>query len=283
VGLTLRALLAPLQWRVLFLWWLVLSTGAAMVVIPAWLALGKQLNHSLLAAPLVKGLEVTALVEAFTAAHRDGWRVGTPLVMAFSAMWLAAPWLWGLVVDAARRPRPLRSWGALVDAGFAGYGRMFRLQCLAGALLLAVMALNRVMGQAADDYAARQILEAEAERMHLWVWLVSFLLLWLVQWSVDAARARFVLEPWRESVLAAWWQGLKHSVKVPGVWAVYLVVSATGGILLWWVAMWRLETLVGAGLGALCASQALMLSWIVARWARLHALVQTERAHQRGR
>lgn len=280
-GLRAHALLGArqaLQWRLLLLWLAALALPVLLAGLPLWLLLAGLLDRSLLGAQLLKGLDLTVLIETIGLLRTAG---STPplLLGPVVVFLLLLPWLTGLAMAAARAPQPL-GFGALFKGALGEYPRMARLWLWALLPLGLALGIGNALMHAVGEQVLKLTLESDAEWLGRAGLTVSALLLLLAHATVDAARAQLVIEPRRRSVVLAWWRATKTLVRRPGRIALYLLLTAFGVLAAALLGVLRVQVQPVSGLSfiaALLLGQLLVLVLAWMRCARLMALVAAGR------
>ena len=272
-----------LQWRLLLLWLLGLALPLLLLCLPLWLALAGPLDHSLLGKQLVEGFDVAVYIEVLIGLARRG-QAAPAGIGAMLVFLLLLPWLNGVAMTAARSSQRL-GFGALLQGGLADYGPMARLGLWAGVPLGLAGALGAGLLYLVKQQGLTLTLEADAAHLRQAALGFSGLLLLLALATLDAARAQWVIEPRRRSVVGAWWRGTRALVRRPGRILLYLLFTGFGlavaAVLGWWRVQWPPVSGLGFGL-ALLLGQALTLVLVWMRCARQFALVAAARAERFG-
>lgn len=273
-----------LQWRLLLLWLLGLALPLLLLCLPLWFALAGPLDHSLLGKQLVDGFDAAVYIEALMglARRRQAASAGLGAMLVYL---LLLPWLTGIAMTAARSSQRL-GFGALLKGGLTDYGPMARLWLwalvplgLAGAVGAGVLYLVK-------QQAVTMTLEADAAHLRQAALAFSALLLLLALATLDAARAQWLIEPRRRSVIGAWWRGARLLVRRPGRILLYLLLTGFGLMVAAVLGWLRIQLPPVSGLSfalALLLGQALTLVLAWMRCARLFALVAAARDERFGR
>lgn len=272
-----------LQWRLLVLWLLGLALPLLLLSLPLWLALAGPLDHSLLGKQLVDGFDAAVYIEVLMGLARRGQAASAGLGAVLVYL-LALPWLTGVAMTAARSTQRL-GFGALLKGGLTDYGPMARLWLWAGVPLGLAGALGAGGLYLVKQQALTMTLEADAAHLRQAALGFSALLLLLALATLDAARAQWLIEPRRRSVIGAWWRGARGLVRRPGRFLRYLLLTGFGlavAAVLGWLRV-QLPPVSGLSFAlALLLGQALTLVLAWMRCARLFALVATARAERVG-
>ena len=273
-----------LQWRLLLLWLLALALPLLLLSLPLWLALSGPLDHSLLGKQLVDGFEPAVFIEVLIGLAQRG-QAATSGIGAMLVFLLLLPWLTGIAMTAARSSQRL-GFGALLKGGLSDYGPMARLWLwalvplgLAGAVGAGVLYLVK-------QQALTMTLEADAVHLRQAALAFSALLLLLALATVDAARAQWVIEPRRRSVIGVWWRGARLLLRRPECILMYLLLTGFGLAVAAALGWLRIQLPPVSGLSfvlALLLGQALTLVLAWMRCARLFALVAAARDQRDGR
>ena len=273
-----------LQWRLLLLWLLGLALPLLLLTLPLWFALAGPLDHSLLGKQLVDGFDVAVYIEALMGLARRG-QAASAGIGAMLVFLLLLPWLSGIAMTAARSTQPL-GFGPLLKGGLTDYGPMARLWLWAVVPLGLAGALGAGGLYLVKQQASTMTLEADAAHLRQAVLAFSALLMLLALATLDAARAQWLIEPRRRSVIGAWWRGARGLVRRPGRALMYLLLTGFGltlAALLGWLRV-QLPPVSGLGLAlALLLGQGLTLVLVWMRCARLFALVAAARDDRFGR
>ena len=211
-----RALLQPLQWRLLLLWWASLLVPGAIAALPAFHFLRRHLDHATRAREAVAWLDGATLLDLLKQLGEDG--AGDSFVLGLAGAALAllfiSPFLAGATVAAARSDEPPRI-QRLLSGGAELYGRMLRT-LLCGLLPLGLgAALAAGVMKLASKAIERDLTETAADAHLRTGVVISAVLLFLCHLIVDAARAQFAAEPNRRSALLALSSGVKLLVRRP--------------------------------------------------------------------
>ena len=272
-----------LQWRLLVLWLLGLALPLLLLSLPLWLALAGPLDHSLLGKQLVDGFDAAVYIEVLMGLARRGQAASAGLGAVLVYL-LALPWLTGVAMTAACSTQRL-GFGALLKGGLTDYGPMARLWLWAGVPLGLAGALGAGGLYLVKQQALTMTLEADAAHLRQAALGFSALLLLLALATLDAARAQWLIEPRRRSVIGAWWRGARGLVRRPGRFLRYLLLTGFGlavAAVLGWLRV-QLPPVSGLSFAlALLLGQALTLVLAWMRCARLFALVATARAERVG-
>ena len=266
------------QWRLLLLWLLGLSLPPLLLSLPLWLALAGPLDHSLLGKQLVEGFDAAVYIEVLMGLARRGQATSAG-IGAMLVFLLLLPWLTGITMTAARSTQRL-GFGALLKGGLTEYGPMARLWLWAVVPLGLASALGAGVLYLVKQQALTLTLEADAAHLRQVALAFSALLLLLALATLDAARAQWLIEPRRRSVIAAWWRGARGLVRRPGRVLLYLLLTGFGLLLAAVLGGLRVQLPPVSGLSfalALLLGQALTLVLAWMRCARLFALAAAAR------
>ena len=243
-----------------------------------------MLDHSLLAPQQVDGVEPAVFIEVLMGMAQRG-PAATSGTCAVLVLLLLLAWLTGIAMTAARSSQRL-GFGALLKGGLTDYGPMARLWLwalvplgLAGAVGAGVLYLVK-------QQAVTMTLEADAAHLRQAALAFSALLLLLALATLDAARAQWLIEPRRRSVIGAWWRGARLLVRRPGRILLYLLLTGFGLMVAAVLGWLRIQLPPVSGLSfalALLLGQALTLVLAWMRCARLFALVAAARDERFGR
>lgn len=272
LGAAFAALASALQWRLLLLWILATLVPTLLVATPLWQALQVQFGHSVHAAQIAAGQDVSLLMQGLAkfAEHLD-WLVAG-LGGSTVLMLLVAPWLTGMVVASLRAGRRL-GFGELVHGGLSEYWRMLRMMLWSLVPLGAALAIGGAVVGAMRSGADDAILAADADAAARNGMIVAGIVFVLLHATVEAGRGWLGADRALRSVVKAWWRGVKLLLRRPvATLLVYVVASLAGYGLAALFAWWRVRA-DGTGTGAFVASFLLgqavvaMIAW--ARIARL--------------
>ena len=259
--------------------------AAAGVAEPAALAGAGRcvLDHSLLGPQQVDGFEPAVFIEVLMGLAQRGPAAtsGTSAVLMF----LLLPWLTGIAMTAARSSQRL-GFGALLKGGLSDYGPMPRLWLWAVVPLGLAGAVGAGVLYLVKQQALTMTLEADAVHLRQAALAFSALLLLLALATVDAARAQWVIEPRRRSVIGVWWRGARLLLRRPECILMYLLLTGFGLAVAAALGWLRIQLPPVSGLSfvlALLLGQALTLVLAWMRCARLFALVAAARDQRDGR
>jgi hypothetical protein len=252
-GAALAALKSALQWRLLLLWILATLLPALLVATPLWTTLQAQFGHSVHAAQVAAGQDVSLLMQglAKVAEHMD-WLTGA-LGGGTLLMLLLAPWLTGMVIASLRAGRRL-GFGELVHGGLSEYWRMLRMMLWSLIPLGIALAIGGgvmgALGSRADD----AILAADADAAGRNGLIVAGIVFVLLHATVEAGRGWLGADRTLRSVVKAWWRGVMLLVRRPlATLLVYVVATLVGYGLALLFAWWRVRA-DGTGTGAFVLS-----------------------------
>ena len=273
-----------LQWRLLLLWLLGLALPLLLLCLPLWFALAGPLDHSLLGKQLVDGFDAAVYIEALMglARRRQAASAGLGAMLVYL---LLLPWLTGIAMTAARSSQRL-GFGALLKGGLTDYGPMARLWLWAVVPLGLAGAVGAGVLYLVKQQALTMTLEADAVHLRQAALAFSALLLLLALATVDAARAQWVIEPRRRSVIGVWWRGARLLLRRPECILMYLLLTGFGLAVAAALGWLRIQLPPVSGLSfvlALLLGQALTLVLAWMRCARLFALVAAARDQRDGR
>ena len=269
LGAAFAALKSALQWRLLLLWILATLVPTLLVATPMWGALDGLFGHSVHAAQIAAGKDVSLLMQGIAKAGAQfGWLVP---VLGSSAllMLLVAPWLTGMVVASLRAGRRL-GFGELVHGGLAEYWRMLRMMLWSLIPIGLALAIGGGVMGAMTKGADHAILESDADAARRNAMIVAVVVFVLLHATVEAARGWLGADRNLRSVVKAWWRGVKLLVRRPvATLLVYVVASVVGYGFALLFALWRVHA-DGTGTGAFILSF-LLAQAIVAMvaWARI--------------
>lgn len=272
----LHASRAALQWRLMLLWLAAVLLPTAVLALPFWHALAPALANSERAPELARALDMLAFTDLFSEVRRNAAALQAGGLAALVMTLLLSPFLTGAIVTAGRAPQTatLRE---LVAGGVAEYPRMFRMLLWAVVPLGVAFALGTSLTEAASDYAATAVQEADAAPWEMAATIGALLLLALANLTLDAGRAQLAIDRRRTSAVKAWWWGVQLLWRRPGaLLGSYAVLTVAGLLLASLLALARLQV---AGSNALLLLAAFALAQLIAlavawmRAARLLALM----------
>lgn len=268
-GAALAALKSALQWRLLLLWILATLLPALLVATPLWITLQAQFGHSVHAAQVAAGQDVSLLMQGLgKIGEHMGWLVGA-LGGGTLLMLLIAPWLTGMVVASLHAGRRL-GFGELVHGGLSEYWRMLRMMLWSliplGIALAIGAGVMGALGSRADD----AILAADADAAGRNGLIVAGIVFVLLHATVEAGRGWLGADRTLRSVVKAWWRGVMLLVRRPlATLLVYVVATLVGYGLALLFAWWRVRA-DGAGTGAFVLSFLLGQAAVaMIAWARI--------------
>jgi hypothetical protein len=272
-----------LQWRLLLIWLAVLLLPTALAVLPIWSMLAELFNHSIYANELAHRLDGNTMLDVMTAsgknqmALRGGGAVGVVVAL------LLSPFLTGVAITAARANDTL-ALGPLVQGGVAEYWHLLRMLLVAILPLGLAIAAGGALSDWATDHAGKAVLESSADLASRVVMVLSIVLFFIADATVDAGRAQFALSSKRRSAIKAWWRGLKLIVSRPfASLGSYLLLTLIGFVLAGAFGLLRINMPQVGTLGFVAAfivAQAMVAAIAWLRGARLFALVQLAKAAQ---
>jgi hypothetical protein len=150
--------------------------------------------------------------------------VGAFLVTAILAPFLAAG---ALAVAKSTAPLPFRE--LLAEAGEL-YPRMIRTSIASCVPLGVAGAGSAIFFHIAKGSREKALLEATADRGQLIAILVSVVLFWIANVTVEAGRAYLGAEPQRRSAFLAWWSGVRLVVRRPAAMFELSIESTVLGV-----------------------------------------------------
>jgi hypothetical protein len=248
-GAALAALKSALQWRLLLLWILATLVPTLLVATPLWATLQAQFGHSMHAAQIAAGQDVSLLMQGLgKVGEHMGW-LATGLGGSTVLMLLLAPWLTGMVVASLRAGRRL-GFGELVHGGLSEYWRMLRMMLWSLVPLGVALAIGAGIMGVAHSGADKAILASDADAAGRNGLIVAVIVFVLLHATVEAGRGWLGADRNLRSVVKAWWRGVKLLVRRPvATLLVYVVASVVGYGLAMLFAWWRVRA-DGTGTGA---------------------------------
>lgn len=279
----LHASRAALQWRLMLLWLAAVLLPTAILALPFWHALAPALAYSERGPELARALDMLAITDLSSEARRNAVALQAGGLAALAITLLLSPFLTGAIVTAGRAQQTatLRE---LVAGGVAEYPRMFRMLLWAVVPLGLALAIGGSLADAASDYAAAAVREADAAPWDLAATIGALLLLALANLTLDAGRAQLAIDRRRTSAVKAWWWGVKLLLRRPGVvLASYAVLTVAGLLLAGLLTIARLQVAGSNGLLLLAAFVLAQLIALAVAWmraARLFALMSLSAANR---
>ena len=252
-GAAFAALASALQWRMLLLWILATLSSTLLVATPMWRVLQAQFGHSVHAAQIAAGQDVSLLMQGLVkAGEHMGW-LTAGLGSSTLLMLLLAPWLTGMVVASLRAGRRL-GFGELVHGGLSEYWRMLRMMLWSLIPLGIALAIGAGVMGALRSGADDAILASDADAAGRNGLIVAGIVFVLLHATVEAGRGWLGADRNLRSVVKAWWRGVKLLARRPlATLLVYVVASLVGYGLAVLFAWWRVRA-DGPGAGAFVAS-----------------------------
>jgi hypothetical protein len=268
-GAAFAALASALQWRLLLLWILATLLPTLLVATPLWQTLQAEFGHTVHAAQIAAGQDVSLLLQGLAKVGQDmGWLVGA-LGGSTVLMLLLAPWLTGMVVASLRAGRRL-GFGELVHGGVSEYWRMLRMMLWSVVPLGVALAIGGAIMGAMNSGADDAILATDAESASRHGLILAGIVFVLLHATVEAGRGWLGADRNLRSVVRAWWRGVKLLVRRPlATLLVYVVASVAGYGLAALFAWWRVRA-DGTGMGAFVLSFLLGQAVVaMVAWARV--------------
>ncbi|WP_426170456.1 hypothetical protein [Pseudoduganella sp. R-34] len=267
---------AALQWRLMLIWLIAMLLPTALLALPIWNSLAPLLDNSVRAPELARALDGLAFTDISAELRRNAVSLQAGGIAALVLTLLLSPFLTGAIVTAGRAQQTatLRE---LCAGGVAEYPRMFRMLLWAIVPLGVVFALGGALAEAAENYAGKAVLEADAARWQLAATVVTALLVALANLTLDAGRAQLAIDRRRTSAVKAWWWGVKLLLRRPAAMLGAYTALTAGGLLL--AAVLAVARLNVAGSNAALLVAAFVLAQLIAlamawmRAARLFALM----------
>ena len=264
-GLFKRALANPLQWRLLFLWWVSLLAPGTVTAIPLALFLDGNLAHSTQAREVIAGIDGSTTVELYRQltepARILSIAVGAGAGLLF--LFVIGPAMAGATVAAAAAAGERLPLRRLVAAAGEFYGRMLRAfiagllplgigSAIAGAILWGISKANE-----------RATWETVAHaRIGLGV-LAGALSVFLFHTLMDATRAQFAADPSRRSAVLALWAAVRVLVRRP---VRLLALGAVGSGIAFVIAAMLMAARLQLDQGNVWR---IFLAWLLAQGAQL--------------
>ncbi|WP_426344552.1 hypothetical protein ACN9MU_10625 [Pseudoduganella sp. R-32] len=267
---------AALQWRLMLIWLIAMLLPTALLALPIWNSLAPLLDNSVHAPELARALDGLAFTDISAELRRNAVSLQAGGIAALVLTLLLSPFLTGAIVTAGRAQQTatLRE---LCAGGVAEYPRMFRMLLWAIVPLGVAFALGGALAEAAENYAGKAVLEADAARWQLAATVVTALLVALANLTLDAGRAQLAIDRRRTSAVKAWWWGVKLLLRRPAAMLGAYTALTAGGLLL--AAVLAVARLNVAGSNAALLVAAFVLAQLIAlamawmRAARLFALM----------
>ena len=277
----LRAAVFALRWKALTLWLIVLALPTLLAVIPVWRLIARHVDHSIYSAGWARSLDLLMLADLGEKVRQAGPVLPASVLGCGVVVLLLQPLLNAIFVASARSATAL-SFGALLHAGLAGYGRMLRLFIWSLPVLGVAGAGGAGFLHMARKVSESAILKSDADHARWAALALAGLLLVLARATLDAAQAGFAFDESRRSAFLAWWRGVKLICRHPirTLWS-NLLLTGFGAALLGALGLARVElhTFSGGGFLAgilLAQGLALVPGWTHA--ARLHAMLAVLRS-----
>jgi hypothetical protein len=268
-GAALAALKSALQWRLLLLWILATLVPTLLVATPLWATLQAQFGHSVHAAQIAAGQDVSLLMQGMAKLGEQMAWLPVGLGGSTLLMLLVAPWLTGMVVASLRAGRRL-GFGELVHGGLAEYWRMLRMMLWSLIPLGIALAIGGGVMGAMRSGAEDAILSADADAAGRNGLIVAGIVFVLLHATVEAGRGWLGADRTLRSVVKAWWRGVMLLLRRPlATLLVYVVATVVGYGLAMLFAWWRVRA-DGAGGGAFALSVLLGQATVaMIAWARI--------------
>ena len=268
-GAALAALKSALQWRLLLLWILATLVPTLLVATPLWATLQAQFGHSVHAAQIAAGQDVSLLMQGMAKLGEQMAWLPVGLGGSTLLMLLVAPWLTGMVVASLRAGRRL-GFGELVHGGLAEYWRMLRMMLWSLIPLGIALAIGGGVMGAMRSGAEDAILSADADAAGRNGLIEAGIVFVLLHATVEAGRGWLGADRTLRSVVKAWWRGVMLLLRRPlATLLVYVVATVVGYGLAMLFAWWRVRA-DGAGGGAFALSFLLGQATVaMIAWARI--------------
>lgn len=274
---TMRALR---QWRLLALWAGAMLIPTALVTLPAWRLLTRQLDYSVHADALAQRLDLVAIADLWAVFERHTALFDYAALAALGVTLMLSPALSAMALFAARADHA-PGFADLLTRGLADYPRMLRMLLWAAVPLGAVATVGGTLVNLAAAQGLHAVTASSAQLLQTLANGVLVALLLLVHASVDAGRAVLALDRQRRSAIGGWVSGCRLLATRPlAALGAYAAISMVGLGLAALLAVARLR-LPGGGLalfiGALLLTQVIVVLIGATRVARLFALVALAR------
>jgi len=271
---------AVAQWRIVLVWLVLILVPTAVVTLPMGRFFARELDHSIYAIEWARQLNVVALIDLLARGFVAIPFVGGTGLLAMLLTVLLSPLLTGVVVTWIRMDRTL-GFVALLSGGVAEYGRVLRMSIWSivpfGLVIALFAAVTNWIGQRDEE----AIVSSGIVMQSIASWIGFALLLGLVQLTLEAGRAQFVLDTARRSAIRAWWRGVRLVIARPlASIGTYAVVTLLGLGLAGLLGLARINLPHAALPGFLVAfvlAELIAASLIWMRIARLLVLVQIAR------
>lgn len=272
-----------LQWRLQLIWLALLLLPTALAVLPIWQILAGQLDHSIYANDLAHHLTANSAIDLTSSAGTHMAAISSGGIAGVILTLLLSPLLSGAAVTAAKSATPL-SLGELMQGALSEYWRLLRMLLLALLPLGIALAIAGGLQNLATQYAAKTLLESNADLANHAALLIGIVLFFIADASVDAGRAQFVLSSKRRSAIKAWWRGVKLICRRPvsGLGS-YLLLTLVGLLIAAAFGILRINMPQVGALGFIAAfvvTQLIVAAMAWLRGARLFVLVQLAREQQ---
>jgi len=266
LGTFFRAAGAALQWRLLLLWLAGLLLPTLVVALPMKMALGAQLDQSLLSAGLASGFDPGAFSDVAMAISPVMPVLQGAGMAAMLLVLLLSPLLSGMAITAIRSGRQ-PGFGELLSGGLSEYGRLFRMLIVTGIVLgLAIAAGAGIMAAVAAG-AEKAIVESEMDWPNRWALIGAIVLFVLAHATIESGRAQFAADGNLRSALRAWGRGVMQLLRRPlATLGLYLLVTVVGLVLVALFARWRLAMPGSSALGFIGAFLVAQLIALATAW-----------------
>lgn len=277
-----KALWAALQWRVMLIWIVLMALPTAIVTWPVGHALGALLDHSVHASALAQKFHGLLMGDALhSIMHHNGAVIGASESLGVIITLLLSPFLTGVVVTAVQAPRHPRL-GELMHGGLAQYWRMLRLMLWSLVPYIIAVVIAAIAFGAAHGYAAKALLESEADNAALVAKIITIVVLVLAHAMMESSRAQVAADDHLRSATRAFGRGISMLARRPlATLGLYLGTSIVGYVLAGLLGMLRIRTDATGVFGFIAAIVLAQLIVVILAWqrtARISALAMVARA-----
>jgi len=217
------------DWRYLTVCAVALLVPAAVAYVPLSSFFKSLFEFSTRSNEIVAWLDSAAFTEVVRQlGEPQAAGIGSGIVGAAIVVVIVAPLLAGAALALAKETGPL-DFRSLLGGAAELYLRMLRTS-IASCIPLGVAAAGAALAfHFAHKSSDTAIVESTATRGHLFAILVSVVLFWLANVTVEAGRAHLGAEPERRSAFLAWWSGVRLLVRRPlPVLGLSLVTTLVG-------------------------------------------------------
>jgi hypothetical protein len=262
------------DWRYVALYVAALLVPAAVAYVPMSSFFESLFDFSTRSNEVVAWLDSPALTEVFRQLGTpEATGLGSGIVGAVIVTAIVTPLLAAGALVVARTSAPL-DFRALLGGAAELYPRMIRTSvasCIPLGMAGAGAAFAFRLAHASSETA---VLESTATRARLVAIVVSVILFWLANVTIEAGRAHLGAEPQRRSALVAWWSGVRLLARRPlPVLGLSLVTTVVGVGLAFVVTAIRFRITQSGGASIAFAFVLAQLAVAALGWGRSSRLV----------